>query len=308
MQLIVSDSISASMDESWSASPADPTDPLVLRLPPPLPGPSARFVTWQVQLGLLSSNPDSWLSQWTEYHQTYAALLCANLTELDATLNRQIHVDVSRLSRYSHIFGTETPAHFARMERILCLFARFSAPTGYRQAFHELLFPLYFVAVTGDLELDVSEAIAFFMFHSVLNGSVIGDFFLSQTEQSAITEISDGAQKIVRICDPALHRQLVAEDLNPLLFAFPWLSVLFCQLYPLEAILKIWDFLLGDLQKMPGTLECLVAAHLMTLRQKMMGKSFCQVMAQFSGLMLDSEVKALNLCKRIQQAVRMANP
>jgi hypothetical protein len=250
--------------------------------------------------------------QWSEYHETYAALVCANSTEVDAILNRQIHIDVTRLSRYSHVFGSETPAHFARMERILCVFARFSAPDGYRQAFHELLFPLYFVAMSGcgpfSLDLEVCEAISFFMLHSIVNGGVVGDLFLSESEQSAMTEISEGAEEILKAYDPGLARHLETEDLNPLLFAFPWLSVLFCQLYSLEPLLKIWDFLLGDLHKMRQNLECLVAAHLMALRREIIGKPFSHVMAHFSGLTLDSEIDALTLCKRIQQAVRIVNP
>jgi hypothetical protein len=295
------------MNPSSFAPPPDP-----FAFPAPLSEPSARFVTWQVQLGILPPDPESWLCQWTEYQQTYAALLCADLTELDPILNRQIHVDVVRLSRYSQLFGTETPAHFARMERILCLFARFSAPDGYRQAFHELLFPLYFVATSGriafSLDLDASEAIAFFMFHSIVNGGLIGDFFLSENDGSAITEISEGAQRLVKLCDPALDRHFATEDLNPLLFVFPWVSVLFCQLYPLESVLRIWDFLLADLQKMRENLESLVAAHLILLRKKMIGKPFSHVMAHFNGLTLESETEALELCKRIQQAVRILNP
>jgi hypothetical protein len=276
--------------------------------PSPLSLTSDRFISWQIQLGLISPASNSWRSDWQSYRQTYAALLSANALNTDPILSHHIHIDVIRLSRYSPLFGAETQTNFQRMERILCLFARFSAPNGYRQAFHELLFPLYFVGITGgmafNLELEICEAIAFFFFHSLINGTIVGDFFLSKTTESPLTQITEEAFEVVKVWDPLLHRHLEANDISPLLFAFSWLSVLFCQNYDLESLLKLWDFIFTDVKLLRETLIGLVAAHFMKLRGRLLGKRFPQIMEGLNGLTIESEVEAVQLCERIQQSAQ----
>jgi hypothetical protein len=266
---------------------------------------SERFISWQIQLGLIPCASNSWRSDWQNYHQTYTALLSGNPIDSDQILARHIHIDVVRLSRYFPVFGRDTASHFQRIERALCVFARFSAANGYRQAFHELFFPMYFVAVTGgmafNLELDVCEAIAFFLFHSLINGTVIGDFFLSETTESPLTEVADDAFAMLKGCDQLLHRHMEASDISPLLFAFSWVSVLFAQVYELEPLLRLWDFLFQDVKRIKGALSCLVAAHLVKLRGRILGKEFGQIMEAFSGLTLDAEAEQVALCKRLQR-------
>jgi hypothetical protein len=273
---------------------------------------SERFITWQIQFGLIPSASNSWFSDWQNYYRTYTALLSGNNLDADPILARHVHIDVVRLSRYAGLFGTESAAHFQRMERALCVFARFSAANGYRQAFHELFFPLYFVAVTGglafNLELDVCEAISFFLFHALINGTVIGDFFLSDTTESPLTKIADDAFAMLHDSDPVLHRHMEESEISPLLFAFSWLSVLFSQIYPIDSLLKLWDFLFQDVKEIPETLTCLVVAHLIKLRGRLLGKTFPHVMEVLHDLVFESESEPVLLCKRIQQRSQIVSP
>jgi hypothetical protein len=239
-------------------------------------------------------------------------MLSGHSASADPVLARHIHMDVARLSRYSGLFGGESASHFQRIERALCIFARFSAANGYRQAFHELFFPLYLVAVSGglafNLELDICQAIAFFLFHGLINGTAVGDFLLAEAIESPLTELADGAFALLRSSDPALASHMEAGEISPLLFAFSWLSVLFAQVYPIDSLLRLWDFLFQDVRAIREALTCLVAAHFVKLRGRLIGKTFPQIMEAFHGLTIDSEAEPLLLCRRLRQRSRIVGP
>jgi hypothetical protein len=189
------------------------------------------------------------------------------------------------------------------MERILRLFAKFCASDGYRQAFHELLVPLYYVAVTGrvefDLDLEIAEAIAFFMLHSLVNGTVVGDFFFSDGAESVVTEISERAMKVLERHDGELYRHLRRNSVHLIECSFSWITVLFCQIHRLAPLLRLWDFLLCDTERMRWMVALLVAAHLREMRKRLIGEGFVQIMSEFHELEMESEAGPLEWCKRV---------
>jgi hypothetical protein len=73
-----------------------------------------RFIQWQKQFGLLSSDSSTWSETWNRFHETYKTLINENgLNDflqsssngsMDQLIFHAIHIDVIRLSRYFNLF------------------------------------------------------------------------------------------------------------------------------------------------------------------------------------------------------------
>jgi hypothetical protein len=231
--------------------------------------------------------------------------------DADLTVTHAIHVDVIRLSRHYPWLPASTGSasdHIQRIERILYVFSKRSSPTGYNQGFHELLMPLYYVALMGGnefgLDMETCEGITYFLMHWLINGTLIGEFFLCEAPEPIIRAISERSFRILKLYDPLLYQTMFDNDVAPVLFAFSWLTVVFTQVYELPVVLKLWDFLFADIEKMELNLTVLVTAHLMSLRYRFIGKTFGQIMKEFNGLELASEVPTVNLSRFIIQSPR----
>jgi hypothetical protein len=138
------------------------------------------------------------------------------------------------------------------------------------------------------------------MLHSLVNGTVVGGFFVGSGASSTVANLSEAAFALLALADPGLHGEMRDRGICLALVACSWLTVLFAQSYGLVEILPLWDFLLADAQTMRHKLSCLVAAHLVGLRQRLLGKTFPQMMEQFKDLEFRSQREVVVLCKRIQ--------
>jgi hypothetical protein len=272
-----------------------------------------RFLFWQRQLDLISDDGGTWESAWLSFYDTYTAL--TNVTGLAGYLDdpltpsfiARIHIDVSRLSRYFESFSStdELPHHVRRIERILYIFSTRSSANGYCQGFHELLAPLYYVAMKGGREFGLSraesEAIAYFMLHGLVNGTAVGEFFMCDESRSRLNGICRRSAQLLQKFDGDLAEQIEANEVPIVIVAFSWITVLFAQVYRLAQLLKLWDFLFSDVDKIDQTIACLVAAHLVNLRGKLIGQNFVQMLSQFHGLELESEVDAVRTSRKIER-------
>jgi hypothetical protein len=277
--------------------------------------PSLRFASWQRQLGLISADSSTWRGTWAVFHNTYTTLIAAHRLSAFAdtwpdsaatAVLRPIGIDVARLSRYFCSLSDdagEVSRHIRRMERVLYLFSVSSSATGYSQGHHEILAPLYCVAVTGGrefgLSLDVREAITYFLLHALVNGTVVGDFFLADQASRGTAAVCEKSAQLLKVVDRELARQMERNGVDPILFAFSWVTVLFAQTYRLPQLLRLWDFLFSDLENLEHNLTCLIVAHLVTLRGRLIGKNFTQMMKEFNGLELESEADVLRARLRV---------
>jgi hypothetical protein len=220
-----------------------------------------------------------------------------------------IHIDAIRLTRHFRWLPGSSSEHVRRIERILYVFSKMSSPTGYSQGFHELLMPFYYVSLVGGrhfgLDIETCEGIVYFLMHWLINGTVLGDFFICDAPEPIIGELCERSFRILKVCDPALYRTMCDNNVTPVLFGFSWLSVLFTQIYDLPVVLKLWDFLFGDLAHLERNLSVLIAAHLINLRHRFIGKTFGAIMKEFNGLELASEAQAVRLCRLIVQSPRI---
>jgi hypothetical protein len=270
-----------------------------------------RFFFWQRQLNLLPDASSTWPLIWSKFSDTYSTLASAHVT-LDPSLMRAIRIDVARLSRYFDELSTAPclgDDHVCRLERILYIFSASSSANGYRQGFHEILAPLYCVSIKGGpafgLSPDASEAIAFFLLPALVNGTIVGDFFLSADVSFTLPHLLDISESVLKKFDKELAVTMESNGVAFVLFAFSWITVLFSQTYKLAQILRLWDFLFADIDCMEQNLAFLITAHLVNLRDRLIGKDFVRIMNEFRGLELDSEADAIRTAQKIVRAHRL---
>jgi hypothetical protein len=259
-----------------------------------------RFILWQKQFRLISDDSQTWTPTWQMFFETYVALINANELEdfvvsssdmADEVLQRAVHVDVVRLCRYFKLFAEdegEIERHVKRLERILYLFAQYNAADGYNQGYHEILAVLYYVSIQGGGQLGLDsvhcEAVAYFLLHALINGTVIGDIFLVQQKSSVLLDLCASTEKLLSVYDRQLGESLAQNQIEPLLFAIGWFKVLFALMYPIEFLLPLWDLLFARIDDLSGTLVSLVVAHLTSIRKRLIGSDFVSSMVQLSRL------------------------
>jgi hypothetical protein len=66
--------------------------------------------------------------------------------------------------------------------------------------------------------------------------------------------------------DLGFDSEEVRRGIAPILFAFSWIPVFFSQIYRLAQVLRLWDFIFGNIDCMEQDLAFLIAAHLVNLR------------------------------------------
>jgi hypothetical protein len=263
-----------------------------------------RFIIWQQQFKLISNDPSSWTNTWNDFYNTYKFIQNSSEITPQHDLIRAIHVDVVRLSRYLPEFGDENeyPNHFNRLERILYLFARYTSLDGYHQGFHEMLAILYYVTIKGGiqlgLDLDHCEAIAYFLLHALINGTIIEEFFSNDQNSSVMNEICHQTMKVLAQCDQKLARSLDRNGIEPELFALKWINILFAQTYALKIVLILWDFLFAHLENLANILVQVVVAHIISMKTRLAGATFVSAMMTLTRFEVQTEAEFMEIFHR----------
>ena len=179
-------------------------------------------------------------------------------------------------SRQRSDSGQSIDLHWEAIERILYLYATLNPGISYVQGMNEVVGPIYYV-LANDPNLDNrshAEADTFFLFTQVM--SEFRDHFIrvldnvkgrrpsrmskrsiSSNEsqsipadavalQTGIGNTMDRLMKKLKQVDLVLYKDLKAKKLEPIYFAFRWLSVLFTQEFSLPDVICIWDSLISD--------------------------------------------------------------
>jgi hypothetical protein len=264
---------------------------------------SLRFVRWQMTFDLISRDESSWRATWDGFLATYLSLLSSQ-SDLSCKVDpvaHAINIDVMRLARHFPALGDRSGECIRRMERILRVFSNCSSPNGYQQGYHELLFPFFLVGMYGGPRLGLSadgvEAIVYFLLHSLVNGTTVGDFFLRESDE--LTKVCDDALNVLRVRDHHLATAIQSNGVSLVLCTYSWVITLFTQIYHIDELLLVWDFLFADVRRIRDTVRDLVVAHLMSLRRRLAGKGFAQIMSEFRDLEIKSQAEPIRLCKQI---------
>jgi hypothetical protein len=253
-----------------------------------------------------------WPATWDGFLVTYLSLLSSQsntpsqLSSQADPLVHAIHIDVMRLGRHFPALGDRSDEFVRRMERILRVFANCNSPNGYHQGYHELLFPFLLVGMSSGPRLglgaDGVEAIVYFLFHSLINGTAFGDFFLRDSDE--LTNVCDDALNVLRERDQGLAIDIQANGISLVLCTYSWVITLFAQIYRIDELLQVWDFLFADVRRIRHTVRDLIVAHLMSLRRRLAGKGFTQIMSEFRDLEIKSQAEPIRLCKVISRGTR----
>jgi hypothetical protein len=272
-----------------------------------------RFILWQQQFKLISHDPRSWTTTWNDFYHTYAFLQNSCDISPQHNLIHAIHVDVVRLSRYRTEFGdaNEYPQHLKRLERILYVFARYTSHDGYHQGYHEMLAILYYVTIKGGiqlgLDLDHCEAIAYFLLHGLINGTIVEDFFSNHENSLAMNKICHQATKVLAQCDEKLARAMDSKGIEPELFALNWINILFAQTYALKIVLILWDFLFAHLENLANILAQVVVAHIISMRAGIIGQTFISAMTTLTRFEVQTEAKFTDIFRGLPGASRRSS-
>jgi hypothetical protein len=207
----------------------------------------------------------------------------------DETMS-QIHGDLSRTPNDEftslHLGATdaEIRPHVRRIERLLYVFSCLNAAYSYTQGFDGLAFPLYHIALTAHRGMghpdDDGEASAFFLLQNLITGTGLGDLFTMEQDFDSVASKFDLIKEMAAMVDRPLADHLFGRlALTPLQFAFPWVSVMFHELYAIESLLIVWDRFFLKESNIVEFGMAIAAAHLIEAREELLArKSFSEVL------------------------------
>jgi hypothetical protein len=283
-----------------------------------------RFIFWQKQFKLISDDSSTWFKTWQTFYETYTTFI--NLNQIndsisDSSINindnrlfHHIHIDVIRLSRHFNTFSDDHEQqqnHIKRLERILFLFSQYNSANGYNQGYHEILIILYYVTINGGiqfgLDLDYCEAIAYFLLHALINGTIIGDVFITDQNSSALFNFCQQSSKILQNYDSELAQTIQNHNIEMILFAIPWIKLLFALIYPLELVLQLWDFIFSQIHKIETNITLFIVAHIVSIRDRLIDRNFTSAMIQLSHFDVQTQSQFTNICKHFRLIQRLQN-
>jgi hypothetical protein len=202
----------------------------------------------------------------------------------------QIHGDLARTPTEQftalHLGATddEIRPHMRRIERLLYIFSCLNTAYSYTQGFDGLAFPLYYIAVSAHRQLghsdDAGEASAFFLLQNLITGTGLGDLFTMEQDFDSVASKFDLIKEMAALADPPLADHLFTKlALTPLQFAFPWVSVMFHDLYTIDALLIVWDRFFLKESNIVEFGMAIAAAHLIEARVELLArKSFSDLL------------------------------
>jgi hypothetical protein len=294
-----------------------------------------RFLFWQKQFKLISNDSSTWFKTWQTFYETDTIFI--NLNHLnhfnafivdssnninDNRLFHDIHIDVIRLSRYFQIFTEQQQQqqdeqeeqqqnHIKRLERILFLFSQYNSANGYNQGFHEILIILYFVTINGGIEfnlnLDHCEAITYFLLHALINGTILGDIFMIDQNSFVLFNLCEQSSKILRNYDSVLAQTIQNYNLEIILFAIPWIKILFTSIYPLQLTFKLWDLIFTQIDKFETNITFLIVAHIVNIRNHLIDCNFSSAMIELNHHYIETDIEFINICKHFNLIQRLSD-
>ncbi|KAL5483710.1 hypothetical protein EMCRGX_G020117 [Ephydatia muelleri] len=171
-------------------------------------------------------------------------------------------------------------AHWEVAERILFVHAKTYPGIDYVQGMNEILGPIYYVFSShpDPAWQKYAEADTFFCFASLM--TEIGDSFTRSLDHCK-AGISGQLQKIMVLLkskDPVLHKHLtVTIKMDPMYFAFRWITLLLSQEFLLPEVIRLWDSFFADERRFTFLLH-VCCAMMIILRDQLLEGDFSTCM------------------------------
>jgi hypothetical protein len=252
---------------------------------------------WEATLNSRNTMYWSWVSKYfanvTDWLSREFAAEGVTAKEFGLTDNEtmaQIHGDLIRIpnTQFTEVdlgaTDDDIRPHLRRIARILYVFSCLNAAYSYTQGFDSLLFPVYSIAIDAHRKLghndDLGEASAFYLLQNLITGTGLGDLFTMDQDFDSVASKFDLIKPMVNLVDPTLSEFLFKKlNIAPLQFAFPWVSVLFRDLYQIEPLLTLWDRVFLKESNVVEFAMAIAGAQLIESRAVLMTKkSFAEVM------------------------------
>eukprot|EP00297_Palpitomonas_bilix_P006990 CAMPEP_0113905660 /NCGR_PEP_ID=MMETSP0780_2-20120614/24186_1 /TAXON_ID=652834 /ORGANISM="Palpitomonas bilix" /LENGTH=386 /DNA_ID=CAMNT_0000899915 /DNA_START=238 /DNA_END=1398 /DNA_ORIENTATION=+ /assembly_acc=CAM_ASM_000599 len=206
----------------------------------------------------------------------------------DLLLLEQIDKDVRRTYPDMHFFATdnepgciplEAPLgqHALALRRILYVFAKFNKGLQYVQGMNEIVAPIYYVFFS-DAPADWSEhaeADAFWCFSNLMGGD-IGNLYCKSfdRERAGINfHMDDIFKNILAVKDKQVYEYLVSQELLPQFFCLRWVTLLFSQEFALPEVLRIWDSIFAEKDKLKFV-KYFCTAMIINVRNEILSSDF----------------------------------
>jgi hypothetical protein len=194
------------------------------------------------------------------------------------------------------------------LHRILYLFAKFNTTYHYVQGFHELIFPFYFIALNGCRELKMPESriepICFHALQSLLVGTEFGEFFFLKEPEVVRDRFFSITACVLGFLDASVGQILSQHNFSPLVIAFPWATVLFCQMYPLPRLLHIWDVLLANSASLE-ILTLMIVVHIMRIGAEFRANPRQDLLDLVRGWMPRNEMEQVSRCRQCMSLIKI---
>ena len=209
----------------------------------------------------------------------------------DGPADHQIAVDVPRCNARHELLGT--PEGRKRLTRVLRAWVASNPGLEYWQGLDSLSAP--FVAITWD---SGGEERAFHMLQRMVRKYLSGMFLQKNTSMLQTQLIV--FNQLLAYHDPQLFLHLHSEHFLPELFAIPWFLTLFTHILPIDATLRLWDFLfLHD-----ATMIHFVSIAVMRqLRKRLLAIDFNEMVLFFSEL---HSKQGVDMARVVADAVKIS--
>lgn len=243
--------------------------------------PEDRAIAWLIMARIYPLNADEWNETRNKYFDVYRDFIKFfkmedyhtktfpnndEITEF-GTENDQlmalIHVDMIRTAHHIPFFPFPENSdekttdilvpfrpHLRRLERLLYIAASVNPTLLYAQGFNELICPIFFTLLSAiklfDDDWDLVEALSFFMLQNLIQMTELNELFTTQDKSSIILHRMNLFMHLVEIHDPREAEIIKSFDIHPLSFAFPWLNILFSQLFMMPDLVIVWDTLFAN--------------------------------------------------------------
>jgi hypothetical protein len=214
----------------------------------------------------------------------------------DNSLMDIIHKDIIRTAK--HIFmlppapldeeeddGTSLfiyTIHLRRLERILYVLGTLNKTISYMQGFNELVMPFYTVmysakSLFNNDEFEV-EAIVFNCIFQLLAQTNVIELFMTMNQSEILLARLSLFTDVLDRHLPDVSARLKELDITPLLYAFKWFSLLFCQNHEMPVIHEIWDALLSHFDRLVDYAFYIGAAKMKVVESSLLNQNFTETL------------------------------
>ena len=223
--------------------------------------PVLRLYNWELSLGVLPLRRELWDSTVRTRVNQYNFLISSlfrdctggSVTECPQVMDGIRH-DVMRLPQIIEEIGSivgpsQQEMYVRRLERVIYAFSIANTRCPYTQGFHEIAGVLYCVTLRGVRELGLDdntvEVIVFFMLSNAIIESGLYRVFSMLGQFDEMKSTFQVIVDVIRREDEDLAQHLFGDlRIQPLMFAFQWVSILFAQKLKFSDVVKLWDQIL----------------------------------------------------------------